>query len=130
MQKNFNAWNEKKKIVHDRENAQRTFFKEQEIWWSYIGLNVGYEQDGKGENFMRPILILKKLNPDTFIALPLTTKTKAREYLIPCPGLDGIFRQGNITQIKTLDIKRLHARITYVPLDSFTKIKKSVKELF
>ena len=130
MQKDFDIWNEEKKIINIREDTSQIFFKEQEIWWSYLGLNVGYEQDGKGEGFLRPILVLKKFNKDTFVILPLTTKTYKRDYLMHCPSLDGMFRQANISQLKTLDIKRLHERITFVPQESFMEIRKAVRNLF
>ena len=130
MQKDFDTWNEDKKTINIREDTSQIFFKEQEIWWSYVGLNVGYEQDGKGKGFLRPILVLKKFNKDTFVVLPLTTRTYKRDYLVLCPSLDGIFRQANITQLKTLDIKRLHERITFVPQESFMEIRKAVRNLF
>ena len=37
-----------------------------------MGLNIGYEQDGKGEDFLRPVLILKKFNKRVFLGIPLT----------------------------------------------------------
>ena len=46
---------EQKKQLHKRKTAPR--FKEREVWWCKIGLNVGVEQDGKGNNYTRPILI-------------------------------------------------------------------------
>jgi|ERR1035437_3720178 mRNA interferase MazF len=130
MQKNFDTWNEEKKIINIRQDTPHIFFKEQEIWWCFFGLNIGYEQDGKGQGFLRPVLVIKKFNPDTFVALPLTTKTRMRSYLIPCPSLDEVFRQANISQLKVLDIKRLDRRITFVQEEVFKKIRKAVRELF
>lgn len=34
-------------------------FKEREIWWCKVGVSVGCEMD-KRQNFLRPVLILKK----------------------------------------------------------------------
>jgi mRNA interferase MazF len=130
MQKDFDTWNEEKKVINVRQDTPQMFFKEQEIWWSYIGLNVGYEQDGKGDGFVRPILVIKKFGSDTFVALPLTTKTRTRSYLVPCTSLDGVFRQANITQLKTLDVKRLRDRITFASQESFVEIRKAVREIF
>ena len=130
MQKDFNTWNREKKVINIREDTTQIFFKEQEIWWSFLGLNVGYEQDGKGDGFIRPVLVIKKFSRDTFVALPLTTKTKKRNYLVPCLGIDGIFRQANITQLKTLDIKRLDRRITFVQEEYMAVIRKAVRGLF
>lgn len=57
-------------------------FKEGQIWWVYLGENVGSEINGKGENFTRPVLILRKLSPSIFIGIPLTTKLKHGPWFI------------------------------------------------
>ena len=54
--KDFYAWNEKK-ICLDQSKKYR-HPREQEIWWCSIGLNVGTEIYGKGEDFARPVLII------------------------------------------------------------------------
>jgi mRNA interferase MazF len=130
MQKDFDTWNEEKKFINVRQDTSAIFFKEQEIWWTHFGLNVGNEQDGKGEEFLRPVLVLKKFSPTMFYALPLTTKKQTRNYLVPCPSLDKVSRQVNITQMKTLDIRRLDRRITFVQEEHFAVIRKAVRELF
>ncbi len=62
MQKDFDKWNEKKKKLDVRVIEETLFFKEAEVWWIHIGLNIGFETNGKGEEFTRPVLILKKYN--------------------------------------------------------------------
>ncbi len=57
------------------------FFKEREIWWVSIGINIGHEEDGKGEQYSRPVLILKKFNKYTFSGIPLST-TKRSVFII------------------------------------------------
>jgi mRNA interferase MazF len=59
MKKDFRKWHFRKKLVHESKNIP--YFYEREIWWCSIGLNVGYEQDGKNDNFERPVLVLKKI---------------------------------------------------------------------
>ena len=56
----LDEWNEiKKEIV-----SKNTFFtfKVREIYWLKIGQNVGYETHGKGEEFLRPVLIFRKFD--------------------------------------------------------------------
>ena len=79
MQKEFDKWNNRKKVI-DEKDMKDIFFREKEVWWCHLGLNVGYEQDGKHEEFKRPVLIFKKFNAETFWALPLTTKNKKGKY--------------------------------------------------
>jgi hypothetical protein len=49
MQKDFDAWNEKKKQT-DQHTAV-PFCHARELWWCTFGLNVGAEQDGSGSVF-------------------------------------------------------------------------------
>ena len=60
IQKDFDKWNEKKKQIDAK--GCGPFFHEREIWWSSLGFNVGFEQDGKGEKFGRPVLVFKQEN--------------------------------------------------------------------
>ncbi len=48
-------------------NRKNLFFKEREVWYCYLGLNVGFEQDGKGDSFLRPVLVLRKLKNVLFL---------------------------------------------------------------
>ena len=58
--KNFDQWNEVKKETDT--NVALPLFKEREIYNAKIGENIGFEQSGKGDEFVRPVLILKKLS--------------------------------------------------------------------
>lgn len=71
--KDFDAWNEDKKVVHS--SAAQVQFKDREVWWCKVGINVGYEINGK-TLFLRPVLIIRKISSNTFIGIPLTRKEK------------------------------------------------------
>ncbi len=47
--KNFCEWNKLKGYIE--ENNKPMLFREREIWWCSVGLNIGTEQDGKTEYF-------------------------------------------------------------------------------
>ncbi len=51
MYKNFMVWHEVKSDIDAKES--KTFFHEREVWWCSLGLNIGFEQDGKGNDFSR-----------------------------------------------------------------------------
>ena len=57
MDKDFQKWHLKKSEL--QEHGLRSYFHEREVWWCSLGMNVGFEQDGKGLQYMRPVLILK-----------------------------------------------------------------------
>ncbi len=69
MYKDFDNWNEKKKAIEGR--FSNIIFRERDIWWCSVGINVGNESCGKGKDFQRPVIILKKLNQNSFIGLCL-----------------------------------------------------------
>lgn len=64
--KDFDSWNELKKKIDVEKNEPDRFPKEGEVWMSSLGKNIGYEQNGSGDNFSRPILIIKKFNNHMF----------------------------------------------------------------
>ncbi|MCB9811044.1 MAG: hypothetical protein H6779_04545 [Candidatus Nomurabacteria bacterium] len=56
--KDFKKWNIIKTKL-DAKTSHRTF-KERDIWWCSLGVNVGHEENGKGGVFNRPVLVVKK----------------------------------------------------------------------
>ena len=40
-------------------------FKQGEVWWCSLGLNLGEEIFGKGEKFSRPVLVFKKFTSNS-----------------------------------------------------------------
>ena len=70
--KDFNGWNKLKKRIND--NNEPIKIRNGEIWWCSIGVNIDCEQDGKNENFDRPVLIFRKLARNKFYGIPLSTK--------------------------------------------------------
>lgn len=57
--KRFDEWNIQKKKVNDIQDD--LFVKAREVRYAQLGVNVGNEEDGKGKDFKRPVLILKKV---------------------------------------------------------------------
>ncbi len=82
FEKDFDGWNEQKKNVHKEE--KELFFREGEIRWNFVGVNIGREEDGKGELALRPVLVIKKWNKNIFLDIPLTSKEKiAKHFFMP-----------------------------------------------
>src|ERR1700686_1884350 len=80
MEKDFDRWNRIKKTTDAADDAARLYFREGEVWWVRLEKNIGYETDGKSREFTRPVIILKKYNQYSFLALPLTTEPKPNPY--------------------------------------------------
>ena len=75
----FVEWTKLKIKIHVSEENQ-VYFREKEIWWASLGMNIGYEQDGKNRNFERPVIVLRKFNKHVLWVVPTTTKEKRGEY--------------------------------------------------
>lgn len=130
MEKEFDHWNGKKKNLHLRSGTEHLYFRERDVWWCSLGVNVGFEQDGKGESYQRPVLVLRKFNKHVMLVLPLTTRNKPdNKYYISFSGSDGIERSAVISQIRLVDIRRLNEHMFLLDEASFMKIKKATLDV-
>ena len=120
-------WIKLKEKLHG--NASRPpLFKEGEIWWCYVGENVGAEVNGKGEQFTRPVLIFKKYDKFSFFAIPLTTKKKVGTWYCSF-RYGGDLQNAQLAQGRVVSYKRLKERIGKIDSSDFEKIKKAFLEL-
>jgi mRNA interferase MazF len=125
MFKDFINWFKIKPILDNLQ--QRPLFEEREVWYCSFGENIGREVNGKNNPnysdklFLRPVLIFKKLNKETFIGLPLTSKEKTGTwfYRIKIHNSESriIF-----SQIRTMDAKRLKFQIYKIGKKEFQDI--------
>ncbi len=129
MEKDFDTWNQKKKELHGKPQDSILFFKEGEVWWVHLGVNVGFEMDGKGKESTRPVLVIKKYNKFSFLALPLSTSFKSNQYRIPVGMVDGKSAAANVSQIKNIDSKRLARKICTLERDLFENVKQKTSQV-
>lgn len=129
MEKDFDKWNTKKKTIDQKEISDLVFYHEREIWWCSLGLNIGNEQDGTGDEYRRPVLVLKGLSRQTCLIIPLTTSPEIHP-LRPTVGIiDGKKANAMLSQIRVIDSKRLVRKIGYLDQDIFNQIRKNAKDL-
>ena len=125
MKKDFEKWNKKKSQLHNR--ADVPFFHTREIWWCSLGINIGFEQDGSGGEYDRPVLILKGMSAQTFFAIPLTTSPNIHP-LRPSVGvIEGKEARALLSQMRLVDAKRLVRKIGYLNGVIFKHIRKTAK---
>src|SRR3989344_5010796 len=120
MKKDFKKWGDKKTGIHN--DNVRPFFHEREIWWCSLGENVGFEQDGKGIKFARPVVIFKKFNKEVFWAIPLSTKMKKSKFYVSLSASDNIQRVAIVSQLRLVDSKRLLDKIAMASKDEYQNI--------
>lgn len=118
-------WNKIKQLVDTK--TGNVFFKEREVWWTSLGKNVGHEENGKNENFERPVLILKVVSLYLFIGIPLTSKNKEQYYKFYMGSHNDIQQYAIWTQIRVLSSKRLIRKECTVRYEYFQQIRAIIK---
>jgi mRNA interferase MazF len=129
MKKDYTKWH---KIETDINNAEkRVFFHERDIWFCYVGANVGFEQDGTKEEYLRPVLIVKKFNNEILWGIPLTKSEKRKDsrYYYAFSFVENVLSVAILSQIKLIDAKRLARQVGTMKEDDFEKLKKKLKDL-
>lgn len=138
--KDFVKWIKIKVRVHISDN---TFlqYKQRDIWWTNVGLNIGSEQNGKNENFERPVLVLRKFGHNLFWAVPTTTNCKKNIYRHKIKyktyfkdeggGVREEEKEGIIilNQLKAMSSKRLIRKIGVIPEEEFEIVRKKLGEI-
>lgn len=126
MENNFNNWNDLKQEIESKNKFSN--FKEKEIYFVSLGKNIGSEQNGKGIEFERPVVVFKKFNSDIFIALPLTHKIKMGKYYFSFK-LNKQTRTIILSQIRLISSKRIKRKIGQISENDFSLLSKELKEL-
>lgn len=125
-QKDFDSWNQKKKTVNDKQ-CVAPLFKERDVWWLSIGVNVGFEEDGKHENFIRPVLILKKFNRMLFFGIPLSKQLKSNPYYFPITFKEQTV-SALISQIRVFSSKRIWNKIGELDSKDYNNVLNCLRE--
>lgn len=92
-------------------------------------MNVGFEQDGKGTEFRRPVLVLKKIG-NVFAVLPMTSGGKDSKFYYRLP--DRYFSRVSriiLSQGRVLDKARFIDKIGMLSEGDFNDVKEKLKAL-
>jgi len=126
MKKDYLAWHNEKEEVHH--NKIRPGFYEREIWFCIMGNNIGFEQDGRGDKFLRPVVVVKKFNNEVLWAIPLTTKSKeGKHYFSFMLGNEGV-STAILSQLRLIDAKRLEYKIGNISKSDFKILKTKITQ--
>jgi mRNA interferase MazF len=88
----------------------------------------GDEENGKGENFMRPVVLIRKFNKNICLVAPTSTKLKENPYY------HKISYQGQeysvlLSHLRTIDTKRLKKRIARLSVLDFNCLVQKILEM-
>ena len=115
----FALWNKQSNIV----------FKQGDVWWCSLGMNLGEEIFGKGLKFTRPVLVFRKFTSNSFLGLPLTTKGKEGSWYVDIT-IHGKKNWVILNQARILDKKRLTNRIAALDDYDLRKVKGRFLEFY
>lgn len=128
MDENFDKWNEVKKDVEI--NNLIFTFKVREIYWIKIGQNIGYEVYGKGEEFLRPVLVFRKFSKESFLGIPLTSSIKNDIFHFEFASINKSKRNyAMLSQIKLFSSKRIKSKMGKISNVDFCNLKTKLKKL-
>jgi mRNA interferase MazF len=126
MRKDFNGWNDVK-IETNAEEPRR--YTVRELWWCRIGVNIGSEQDGKGDEYSRPCLILRGFGPDACLVVPLSTSPREHPLRIAVGEVEDKEARANLSQMRVIDTRRLVRKIGFLDKNAFDHIRKAAKAI-
>ena len=121
--KEFDKWNEVKKNISN--NNQKFFIKQREIYWIYLGENIGFEQNGKGDEFLRPVLVYKKFSANLFYGIPLTTNIKNSKFYFKFK-VKNRDNSAILSQMRLFDTKRIHDHLGKINVEEFAQLKNKL----
>ena len=106
---------------------KRPKYNEGDVFWMSVGENVGFEEEGKGALFARPILIVKGFSRELCWGVPLTSQGKSGEYYYPL-RIKGKVSVAILSQMKVIDLSRISGkRMGIVGDKSLWAIKKRLQ---
>lgn len=94
-----------------------------------MGINIGDEENGKGEHFKRPALVYKKLGRNLFLGIPLNSVPKGESLFYCRIKTDATINTSLVSHIKCMDSKRLNQKMCRVSSEGYEKIKQAIRKL-
>lgn len=128
MNKNFDGWNELKKKIHANDNGLPRC-TERDVRWCRLGANLGFEIDGAGDGFARPVVVLKRFSRRLCLVIPLTTTLKPGRYHLPLGQIGGRPASAIISQLRVIDTRRLDRQIAVMEDELFRHVQSSIKNM-
>lgn len=121
----FDKWNILKKELNKKEIIK---FSQGNIYFMSIGKNIGMESYGKGDMFLRPVLVYKKLSKTMFLGIPLTSKIKEGSYFFTFNYKKGKSSTAMLNQMRVFDIRRSEYLSGHINKNIYKNLKIKVDD--
>ncbi len=122
----FDRWNDLKQKIDAKEKG--ILFNERDILFISLGQNIGFEQYGKGEEYLRPVVVLKKFSRNLFFGVPLSSQIK-EGYFFHKVSFRNKINSALLLQARTFDAKRIKYRLATLSSKEFEKLVKKFKKV-
>ncbi len=93
-----------------------------------MGVNIGIESDGKGEEFSRPVAIIKGFNKKSFLGVTLTGTKKEGKFYFYLGKVVDREASANLSQIKLFDTNRLVRKMVTLDEGTFNDLIAKIKK--
>ena len=121
----YDRWNSLKQKLEKRKQLQ---FNERDVFFISMGQNIGFEQYGKGEEFLRPVVVVKKFNKHLFLGIPLSSKIK-NGFFFHTIHFKERENSALLLQSKTFDSKRIKYKLATLSQNEFKKLVEKFCEV-
>ena len=122
----FDQWNTVKKELHASSKVLKS--RAGDIFFVSVGQNIGREQYGKGDLFLRPVLVYKKLSHTTFVGIPLTSSSKEGSYYYTFQYKPNRTSTAMFNQLRVFDMRRAKYYSGKIKRKDFRNIQKKIKK--
>lgn len=129
MENDFDRWNQQKQLLEIQPQAPFPFPKVREVWMIAMGRNLGFEQNGVGGAFERPVLVITKFNNQMFWAVPLSTKQKRFDFYYNFTDPFGNAAALILAQMRLVSVKRFERKLYLLPENIFGSARKALVEM-
>jgi len=131
MKEEFKNWcNIKNKLS---KNDDILFLKKRDIRWVYVWENLWFETNWKWIDFTRPVLVLKVLNKNSFIWIPLSSQihswTFFSDFIFTDSDWNESVKTALLNQVRIFSNKRVEDLWWKMSSNDFSKLKKKLWKL-
>ena len=127
-EKLYNEWNKQKVLLQTSETKGQPYPREGEVWMSFVGKNIGFEQNGAEEGFSRPVLVIKKFNNKIYWIVPLSSRQKSINFYYNFTDPNNLFVSLIMAQLRLISIKRFKRKMYDMPCGIFESVRIKLME--
>ena len=120
-------WHQKEQEIEEAD--VRPEFSQRDIWLCYLGINIGDEQNGSWEDFLRPIVIFRKFNSHVCLVIPLTRSNKEGYHYFSFNFVGFETSTAILSQLRLIDARRLYTKIGFISHEDYFALKEKLRTL-